>query len=482
MSTNTFITKSDYLAFLESPRHLWAIKNAVPQLPYDPLALHQMEDGKRAERLAYDYLVDLVKTRPGCRLLYQQNFEDGPYHTRIDFLIHDTLSNTYDLIEAKSSTGLDKAKHLPDLAFQLAILQKHLEVSRCYVLHLNKDYRRDGELELDKLFILADVTDDVKNTTLDVILDRAQALCVAQLENPTEAEHCYNPRQCPYPGICHPNLPDDSIYNIAYLRANKKRELLDLGVRDINDVPDDFPLNAKQRRIVDCAKNGHIHVEHDELARLFETFEYPLWFLDYESCISAIPLFDGHQPQQQVLFQYSLHKIAKPGADLEHFEFLSFTPGNPYPHLMDSLRHHLGETGTIFAWHKSFESSRNKELAQLFPEHAAFMDSVEARLFDLEDIPKEHIYYHPGFKGRSSIKVVLPTLIPELSYKELPINQGSKASVAWWRMNAGEMDETERVKTQQDLLDYCHLDTLAMVKLFEFFQNVMHSRESGKTS
>ncbi len=472
MSQNTIITKSDYLAYLDAPRHLWAAKHTVEQLPLDPLAQHQMEDGKRVEKLAYDYLAEWVKSRPACRLLYQQSFSDGPYNARVDFLIHDTQADTYELIEVKSSTEVKK-DHIPDLAFQLAILQNQVQISKCIVMHLNKDYRRHGNLEISELFTLSDVTDEVRNAVLDVILLRPEALRAAQLEDYSEAAHCLKPRDCPYPNLCHADLPEQSIYDVPYLMARKKQALLDIGALSIHDIPSDFALSESQRRVVDCAQQNRVHIDHAQLKHAIDGLEYPFWFLDYESCISAIPLFDGHWPQQQILFQYSLHKIASPGADLEHFAFLSFEPGNPIPALMVSLRENLGDEGSIIVWNKNFETTRHKELMELYPEHSAYLDNINNRIFDLMDIVSKHMYYDPRFNGRYGLKYVLPVLVPELSYEDLPINIGTKASVAWWQMNAGLISDDALTEVRQNMLDYCHLDTLAMVRLLAFFQSLL---------
>ena len=472
MSQNISINKSDYLAYLDAPRHLWALKHTVEQLPFDPLALHQMEDGKRVEKLAFDYLTESVKSRLTCQLLYQQSFSDGPYQARVDFLIHDTETDTYELIEVKSSTEVKK-DHIPDLAFQLAILQNQLKVSKCILMHLNRDYRRQGDLAIDKLFTLADITDEVQKAVSEVLLIRPEALRVAQLEDYTEAAHCLKPKDCPYPDLCHADLPEQSIYDVPDIRAKKKQALLDIGARSIHDIPKDFALNELQRRVVDCAQQNRVHIDRTQLKNALDSLEYPLWFLDYESCISAIPLFDGHWPHQQILFQYSLHKIAHPGAKLEHFAFLSFEPGNPLPALMAQLREDLGDEGSIIVWNKNFETTRHKELMQLYPQHSAYLENVNGRVFDLMDLVSKHMYYDPRFNGRYRLKYVLPVLVPELSYEELPINIGSKASVAWWQMNAGLLSEDTMAETKQNLLDYCHLDTLAMVRLLAFFQSVL---------
>ncbi len=478
MDPTLSITKSDFLTFMDTPRHLWALKQGIAQQALDPLAVHQMEDGKEVEKLARIYLTELVEQNPDDQLVYQYTCYDGPFEARVDFLIRNTLDDTYHLIEVKSGTKL-KPEYLMDLAFQLAILEKHLQVTQCSLMHLNPDYRRQGELDLSQLFIMEDLTHEVIQMLPDILMQRQEALQAAQETRADATAHCLKPKDCPFPDICHPDLPEYSIYNIPRILAKPKQALLDMGVRSIFDVPTSFKLNQKQRQVVDSTQKNRVHIDAELIKTLLDTLAYPLYFLDYESCISAIPLFEGNKPQQQILFQYSLHKREKPGAPLEHFAFLANEPGNPYPGLMTQLKQDLGDSGSIIVWNKTFEMTRHKELMELFPEHAQWLESVNARVFDLMDIPNQMAYYDPQFKGSASIKAVLPVLIPDLSYDSLPINVGTKASVAWWRMNAGEVIGAELETLLSDLHDYCHLDTLAMVRLLEFFQCVLDNEAKG---
>ena len=79
----------------------------------------------------------------------------------------------------------------------------------------------------------------------------------------------------------------------------------------------------------------------------------------------------------------------------------------------------------------------------------------------------DKLYIHPEFKGRSSIKKVLPVLVPELSYKDLGIQEGMTATIKWFRAVKWEnLDDAERQKTFDDLEKYCYLDTLAMVEIY----------------
>jgi len=74
----------------------------------------------------------------------------------------------------------------------------------------------------------------------------------------------------------------------------------------------------------------------------------------------------------------------------------------------------------------------------------------------------------PQMKGRSSIKVVLPALVPEMqkAYKELELVQnGGDAMNVFPKL--ATMPQEHRDRYRCALLKYCELDTLAMVKVLE---------------
>jgi hypothetical protein len=196
---------------------------------------------------------------------------------------------------------------------------------------------------------------------------------------------------------------------------------------------------------------------------MFSSLEYPLYFLDYETFNPAIPLFDGYSPFDHITFQYSLHILSKDG-DLEHFEYLHTEKTDPIPHLLNSLREHIKDEGSVVVWNKGFEGGRNKRMGNLYPKYEDFCKGMNDRLFDLMDVFRENLYDDPKFKGSYSIKSVLPVLVPELSYESLDIRNGAMAMASWYDFVFKD-EKDERVI--DDLLKYCKLDTLAMIRVFE---------------
>ena len=164
-----------------------------------------------------------------------------------------------------------------------------------------------------------------------------------------------------------------------------------------------------------------------------------------------------------------LVRLDGPVLEPVYFDHLSGIEGDPALSLLASLKNNLGEHGTVIAWHASFESARNREMGGLHPQYAGFMEGVNDRIYDLKEIVSKGIYQHPGFKGSNSIKNVLPVMVPELSYTDLEINNGSQASFGWWQLAFSNLDKVEREMLMVQMLAYCRLDTLAMVEIYRRF-------------
>ncbi len=459
------LTKSDFLLFLEAPRHLWAEKHDLIDKTPSRFEINVMKQGYEVEALAKEYLEKFF-LKPEENLVFQKSFTDRQFTVRTDILIQKPATDSYDLYEVKSGTSVKK-ENIYDVTFQFLILNKLIKIDNIFILHLNSEYIRYSTLNLVELFIAEDVTQKVLELKNEVDKLREIALETALKPSQEGIQPCLNPKCCPCPDICHRGLPEVSIFDIPKLSKKKKTELLSQGVIDIKDVPKSFPLNQKQRQIVDIAQTNQELIKREAIHKEFQHFTFPLYFLDYETYLSAIPMYDGYKPQQQMVFQYSLHKMESLNGDTRHTEHLAITKDDPSTSLIKQLREDIGDTGTIFVWFKPFEMTRNKELAIIHPEFAAFLEDLNDRIYDLGDFINFGFYLHPKFKGSWSIKNVLPVMVPELSYDEMEIGKGDQAMMAWWELINDMLSTDDAEKTKTALLEYCKLDTWAMVKIWE---------------
>jgi hypothetical protein len=436
-----------------------------------------MAQGQQIEALAKTFLQTWVPSQfPGAVIQQEPTFVDGPFHARLDVLVYHPGTDVYDIFEIKSSTRIAKAQHY-DLTFQQIAAEANLNVRNIYIVHPDSKYVRQGEFLLDKFFLVENFNEKTAELREEVLQLRDAALRTAMQLTGDALEACLKPKDCPCPEECHPVLPDFSIYDIPRLHASKKRMLLEQGILAIQDIPADFPLTEKQQLHVDAIQSGRPLIDYDAIRGELAKLEYPLYFLDYETFNPCVPEHDGYTPFQHMVFQYSLHVFDAPGSEPIHYEHLALEGGDPSVNMLEKLAEVIGTHGSVIVWNKGFEASRNNEMADRYPEFAAMLENINSRIYDLMDIFSKGYYVHPEFHGSASIKKVLPVLVTDydLSYEDLPIPAGDEAMMAWVTLMSGTLGNEEFEQIVYDLLHYCKLDTLAMVRNWEALENVVRT-------
>jgi hypothetical protein len=238
-------------------------------------------------------------------------------------------------------------------------------------------------------------------------------------------------------------------------------------------VPEDHDLLPKHKNQRWVHVNNDVIFDKAKIITAFESLVYPLYFLDYETLPSAIPKFKGTYPYQQVVVQYSLHILNIDGK-IEHREFLHCDNITPIPIVSQRLREDIGDEGSIVIWNRSFEGKCHKDLAKANPDLESFLLGLNDRIFDLMVLFKKQYYLHDDFRGKSSIKDVLPVMCPELSYADLEISNGSLACLRYEEAIFGDLTDNEKKVIFSELLKYCKLDTWAMVRIFQELEKLIN--------
>lgn len=421
----------------------------------------------KAREATQDYLAKKQE------VLFQPIFVKDGYLAAVDILKYNPETEGYSVYEVKATSDIDKKTHYHDLTFQVNLLKKcGLKIDKANLIHLNSEYVRSGELSIPELFKIVDVSEEVEGFAGGVDVEMAEALeYVSRDAEPNGRCSClYKGRSSHCSTFKHinPDVPEYGVHDISRIGNSKAKlkELIDNNIFHLDKIPAGFELTDNQQRQVDAYILNKVFVEKEKIAEEFRSFIFPLYFLDYETFPAAIPRFDGFSPYNQIPFQYSLHILKSADGEPEHREFLYIEAGDPSKAFAESLQKHIGETGSIIIWHKSFECARNDEIAARIPTAKPFMDSLKSRVYDLEDIFKKQYHVHKDYKGSTSIKKILPVLAPKLSYKELEIQEGGSAADAWNKITNGSFNGEEKEKVAADLKEYCGLDTYAMYAIW----------------
>ena len=485
------LSKSKYVRGLQCPKMLWMDKYMPEQAHENPNLEAIFATGNIVGDLAMQYFgeYDLVDFDLGIDSMLRQtqkfinngsrNIAEASFYVDNLFCSVDILhKNPYgwDIVEVKSSTAVHDV-YLDDMAFQLYVLTKAgLNITGVYNMHLNSNYVRYGDLDLHQLFVFEDCTEICMFKQSDVEQNIAGICRYMAMADDFEPEKdidicCESPYECAYKGYCSRHLPKQSVFNISRLSTNKKYELYHNGIVSFEDVFMKAPkLSDKQWMQVDAEyKNLPPHIDKLGIKSCLEQYTYPIYYLDFETYQQPVPMFDDSRPYQQIPFQYSLHIQYEKGGELEHREFLGDPTKDPRRALCEQMCHDIPKDACVLVYNESFEKTRIREMAADLPDLAEDLMRIHDSIKDLMLPFQKKYFYSKELEGRYTIKLVLPTLCPndpELDYHNLDgIHNGGEAMNAYPDLVNHTPEEQAIIR--KNLLAYCKLDTLAMVKVLE---------------
>lgn len=396
-----------------------------------------------------------------------------------NFCAIDILKNDEDgveIYEVKSSTAA-KGIYIDDVSYQTWVLKKcGLNVKASYLVYVNSSYVKNGELDIHKYFTIQDVTsllDDDVEKTVNLLKDTMDNKEEPDIDiSMTCKKSKYVPYDCPFFKYCIKDLPTPNVFDIGWAtRFDKKLAMYYAGNISFSDILCAGGLNPKADTQMNYAMYDlKPRINKDSIEALLDTFSYPLYFLDFESYQAAIPTIDGTSPYQQICFQYSLHYYLEENGELYHTEFLNDDyDGNPMYGLCKQLCEDIPMNSCVLVYNQSFEITRLKEMAELFPEFSEHLLNIVDNIKDLLPPFKTQDYYVKEMGGSASIKKVLPALFPNdpsLDYHNLDqVHKGDEASASYLLLPT--LSKKEEEKLRKNMLKYCELDTYAMVKIYE---------------
>jgi len=449
------LSKSKYTRGVNCHKSLWLYVHKKDEQIYSEATMAVFARGTCVGELAQQYFpggkMAVLENYPGYASAQRtqefiMNGEETIYEAT--FIYNDTLvavdilhkeNGQWYLYEVKSTNGT-KPQHIKDVAVQYYVVTGcGIPLADAYVMHFDNEYVRRGNIEVKKLFKADSILEEVKNLQDEV---RTTIPVLAEMLNGKEPEiamgnQCESPYPCDFCDYCTRLAPPPA----------------ELEPVELSSVPE---------------------VNVDEVRKYVESIQYPIAHLDFETIMPGVPMFDESRPYQQLPFQYSLHVQDSIDSEIRHYHYLAESnPGiDPRIGLIEQMIEQTKDAKTIFVYYLPFERGRICEMMRDFPQYSSALQSIVDKLVDLI-IPFKRKYYRTEtMEGSSSIKKVLPALCPELSYNDLEISEGMTASNSFLDLYYCT-DEEVIAKTRNDLLAYCHLDTLAMVKILEILKKVI---------
>ena len=502
-----YLSKSKYTAFRQCQKNLWMKAYKPEEEVIDPSLQSRFESGNEVGDLAMGLfgpfeevtsldaegkldLGEMLRKTEDCLARGVENICEASFSWDGNYCAVDILHRQgggYAIYEVKSSSNSlvepisdDELRHYAwDIAYQKYVLiQCGVNVTGVYLVQLNKDYVRGKDLDIQMLFLKTEMTrivdEEYPNVPANIARARKVLECHQEPAKPISMA-CRKPYPCAFWQYCSKHIPKPSVFDLYRMSFEKALKYYNNSIVTFEDVQS-CKLTARQQVQVVSHLTGKGTVDKKSIRDfLDQNIRYPLYFLDFETMQDVIPQYEGTKPYQQIPFQYSLHWIEKPGGELKHTAFLAESGKDPRWALAEQLCHDIPLNACITAYNKGFECGRINELAEAFPALRYHLLNIRDNIVDFLDPFRAGYYYLPEMEGSFSIKKVLPALFPsdpKLDYSNLTgsVHNGGEAMTIFPKIK--DMAPADKQKARQSLLDYCHLDTLAMVKIWQKLEEI----------
>lgn len=443
------LSKSRYLKGLKCKKALWLNKYKKEQAYYPEETLKVFNQGNIAGELAQSYFpggqIALVTNYPdskaiiktqeliasGENTIYEATFASHNTLVAVDIL-HKT-NGKWHAFEVKSTNSV-KTEHVRDAAIQYYVMtHAGIEIEDISIMHFDRNYIRQGKIDVKALFTYESVKNKLSEYLEDIPTNIEAFLKVYQQDEPIVqiGPHCDQPYSCEFFKYCC-ELPENQK---IILKKENEPEL----------------------------SNKIDSIDKLQIQSFLHKHKFPIYSFDFETIMHGIPQYDNSRPYQQIPFQYSLHYQKNADTQPLHFEFLGNGVDDPRERIIQQLIKDCNKPGDILVYSLQFEKRMLKELARDFPQYQEELNGIIERLVDLA-IPYKKYIQTEATERKWSLKIVLPTFLPNRSYDNLDIQDGMATMDVYRSLSA--LNETEKQEAIEAMLGYCKMDTEAVLELY----------------
>lgn len=403
------------------------------------------------------------------KTIFDPLFEYDGFIAKADILSRNE-DGTWSMIDIKAG-GKGKRKYISDIAYEKLIASKTIpSITKTVMFLLSKDFRLG--MPTEQLFSQIDCTEeaDVKAGEFAELLSYSKEVVLC--DEPKEKNLKLMCKNCALFENCTGKDIEYHLFDIPRLSQTIFDKLAEQKIWQVKDIPEDTELKPLQKIVKDCILNDKIFI-NPNLKKELENIVFPAYYLDFEAVMTIYPLYKNVAPHSQVITQYSIHKCDAVDHIIEHFEYIADHKQDCREIIAKNLIDIFGDTGSIITY-SSFEKNIILKFGEMYPDLLPQLHLIADRIVDFEEILRNN-YYDRRFHGRTSIKKVLPIMIPEMNYDSFKIGEGDIALSAFAYMAMGLYNEDKIKETKKNLLEYCKQDTLALVEMHKFLSEVANN-------
>jgi len=485
---NIFLSKTKIKQNHQCEKQLW-LELTNPKLgKFDDSTKSVFDQGRKVESLMHDYfkskfkIIREVKSfknkdkieetkkylNEGAEVIFEASFLYQGTIIQFDALVKKD-NGSFFAVEVKSSTS-QKPDHVIDMTIQYWVASAEIKLEEYYLYFVNKKSKSlNPEEYFEKINLIKDL---IENKNLfDQMLNSSIKTSNEKSEPQNKVgKHCSDPYKCKFWDYCFSKINQsyDSPLNLPNFK--KGFEAINNGI--ISVLSEEFIKTypdyvLKYPLIMSAISTNSLKINHSAILAELSKLTYPLAFFDFETVMSAFPIFPEQTPYQQVVVQFSSHLLTEKN-ELTHSEFLWDKKEDPSRSVAEAIVLNLKNAGSIISYNKTFEKTQIANLAQKFPDLKEDLDKINSRFYDLLDLVKAHVY-HPSFKGSYSLKEVSPALLGEKgNYSDSIIKNGNQISSYFLQYINLRGEEKEKIGNS--LKKYCFHDTLNLYLLFNFLK------------
>lgn len=404
-------------------------------------------------------------------VLYEAAFINRQVLVAVDVLVFN--GKNWDVYEVKSSLKISET-YLQDAAIQYHIIKNcGVDINQFFIVNLNGDYVRKGDLDIQKLFKITDVTQELiarKDKTQQIIDNAIETLLAGNVPDIRIGGHCVKPYPCDFMQHCWGDKMQTEVFQFGGMNLEEKANLLSSGVENISEeILKDIP--SINKTILNAHFKNEPVYDIEQIKTILSPLSGSLYFVDIEAFQPAIPLYDNSCPYETIPFLSSILYFNKAeNSEKENVLFVKYSGTEDLR--KDFLKQFLDLTKEpipIVVYGKSFEKNVLWRLGNLYPEYRSEVEDRANRIVDLSSIFLKNFYYHPMMNGSVSLKAIIDALKPNF-FENIYIKEGREAAAVYEEY----LHSKEKHKqTETRLIEYCSADTRALLEVWKHLEKLV---------